>query len=148
MKDFITGRRRILQSSLQSLVYSVQNSISIDSTSSTTSTSAAMMGVLETECMMTSIMELSAGASLAMNYESWKWAQYLAADEVTQAEWREAAAMEMMAGEAMKKELMGEMMRGDKKMDRDGKDSDDSDSSDDEMEAEMEAEMEVTEFAL
>lgn len=103
--------------------------------------------------MMESIMELSAGASLAMNYESWKWAQYLAADEVTQAEWREEAAMKMMAEEAMKKELMGEMMKKGGKMDwdmekmdkKDGDDSDDSDDSDDEMEAEMEVE---AEFAL
>ena len=52
------------------------------------STSSIMMGVLKKECMMEAIMELSAFATLAMNLEEWKWAQYLSADEETQAEWR------------------------------------------------------------
>lgn len=111
------------------------------------------MAVLESECMMEAIMELSATATLVMNYESWKWAQYLAADEATQAEWREGAAKEMMAEEAMKKELYGEMMmKGDKKMDRDMDKMEKKD--DDKMDAEMKAEAdadataEAAEFAL
>ena len=83
-------------------------------------------------------MELSSGATLAMNWEGWMWAQYLSADEETQAVWRESKR-EMDQG----KKDMWERESG---KDSDSEDSDDSDDSDDE---ELEMDEEATEeFAL
>jgi len=92
-------------------------------------------------------MELSSGATLAMNWEGWMWAQYLSADEETQAVWRESKReMDQGKKDMWERESGKDGKRGGKGKDSDSEDSDDSDDSDDE---EMEMDEEATEeFAL
>ena len=91
-------------------------------------------------------MELSSAATLSMNWEGWMWAQYLSADEETQAAWREShREMEMAEKKMWERESGkdGKGKRDGKGMDSDSEESDDSDESDDEeLQRELEKELE------
>ena len=114
-------------------------------TTADAASSAVRMASIESDYLNMTVMELGASATLAMNWESWMWAQYLAAGPETQALWREEAMMKAMAMKAVEMELMQDMdwdmdMDMDMKMDKDGKkdmDKKDMDKMDEDATAEF-----------